>query len=148
MEETLDEIRVLAHGIDPPLLSGRGLVEALKSSIASTPIPTTLEADGIGRYASEVETCVYFVCMEALQNALKHGRGATAISIRLREPESLGFEVSDDGAGFDPDAVVAGLGMANMRDRVTAIGGRLKIESAPGEGTRLAGTIPLRRPER
>ena len=148
VEETLDEIRVLAHGIDPPLLSGRGLVEALQASIANAPIPTTLDADGIGRYPSEVETCVYFVCMEALQNALKHARGATAISIRIREPDGLEFNVADDGAGFDPNAVVAGLGMANMQDRLTAIGGRLTIESAPGAGTRLAGTIPLRRPGR
>ena len=148
VEETLDEIRVLAHGIDPPLLSGRGLVEALKASIAGTPISTTLDADGIGRYPTEVETCVYFVCMEALQNALKHGRGATAIAIRVRERDSLEFEVSDDGAGFDPNAVVPGLGMANTQDRLTAIGGRLTIESAPGAGTRLAGTIPLHRPGR
>jgi signal transduction histidine kinase len=148
VEETLDEIRVLAHGIDPPLLSGRGLVEALRASIAGTPIPATLDADGTGRYPSEVETCVYFVCMEALQNALKHGRGATAIAIRLRERDSLEFEVLDDGAGFDPNAVVAGLGMANMQDRLTAIGGRLTIESALGTGTTLAGTIPLHRPGR
>jgi len=145
VEETLDEIRVLAHGIDPPLLSGRGLVEALQASIADAPIPTTLYADGIGRYPSEVETCVYFVCMEALQNAHKHARGATAISISIREPKDLEFEVRDDGAGFDRGATVPGLGMANMQDRLAAIGGRIKIESAPGEGTRLTGTLPLHR---
>jgi signal transduction histidine kinase len=144
VEETLDEIRVLAHGIDPPLLSGRGLVEALRASAAGAPIPTTLDADGIGRYPREIETCVYFVSMEALQNAHKHARGATAITIRIREAENLEFDVQDDGAGFDRSSVTAGLGMANMQDRLTAIGGRLTIESAPGAGTKLSGTIPLR----
>jgi signal transduction histidine kinase len=98
----------------------------------------------VGRYPTEIETAVYFCCREALQNAVKHaGKDVSAI-VRLDATEShLTFAVEDDGAGFDPTTDAAGVGIRNMRDRIAAIGGKLEIESAPGQGTRISGRVPI-----
>jgi signal transduction histidine kinase len=146
IEAALEELRELAHGIYPPLLADRGLPEALSAVARRAPIPTRLEAPGIGRYPPQVEATVYFCCLEALQNAGKHaGKGASA-RVRVWEKEgALVFAVSDDGAGFDATAGGRGAGLTNMTDRLGAIGGSLRIEPSPGRGTRLTGTIPLGR---
>ena len=89
---------------------------------------------------------MYFCCLEALQNAGKHAGTSASATVRVREREGgLVFDVSDDGQGFDPAEVAAGAGLAHMTDRLGAIGGSLRIESRPGGGARLAGTIPLPR---
>ncbi|MGQ0521172.1 MAG: sensor histidine kinase [Actinomycetota bacterium] len=145
IQEAVQELRSLAHGIYPPLLVDRGLVEALSAAAGRAALPTDLDAEGIGRYAPDVEAAVYFCCLEALQNAGKHaGDGATA-TIRVREEEGgLLFEVSDTGAGFDLSRRTAeGAGFVNMGDRVGAIGGSLGVRSAPGEGTTITGRIPI-----
>ena len=144
VEAALEELRELAHGIYPPFLAERGLAEALSVVAARAPLRTRLEATGIGRYPPEVEATVYFCCLEALQNAGKHAGEAASATIRVREGEGgLLFEVADDGAGFDPAAEMHGAGLANMTDRLGAIGGSLRIESSPGEGARIAGAIPV-----
>ena len=112
---------------------------------ARAPNRTRLEVAAIGRYPPEIESTVYFCCLEALQNVAKHGGEAAAVTVRVWEKEGgLLFEVADDGAGFDPAREAGGAGLANMTDRLGAIGGSLRIESAPGRGARVAGTIPLR----
>ena len=123
----------------------RGLREALGAGAGRASIPTHVDANGIGRYQQDIEAAVYFCCLEALQNAGKHaGSGATA---RLRVWEEAGgllFEVSDDGAGFDPaTSAGGGAGFVNMADRVGAMGGSFSLSSAPGRGTRVSGRIPL-----
>jgi signal transduction histidine kinase len=144
VQETLDELRRLAHGIYPPLLADRGLPEALKSAADRSPIITTVEATGLGRYPQEVEAAIYFCCLEALQNVGKYAGEGTKASIRVWEQEGgLLFEVSDDGAGFDVRSGKVGAGFTNMSDRVGAIGGTLRVESAPGQGTTVGGAIPL-----
>ena len=104
VQETVQELRNLAHGIYPPLLMDRGLTEALSAAAGRAALPTGVTADGIGRYSQAMEAAVYFCCLEALQNAAKHaGEGAQAM-ITVREDEgALVFEVADDGAGFDMD---------------------------------------------
>jgi signal transduction histidine kinase len=92
-----------------------------------------------------VESAVYFCCLEALQNASKHARGASRITIWLTQDEALRFEVRDDGAGFDVEALRPGTGLTNMRDRLVAIGGELAITSAPGQGAVVGGAVPLDR---
>lgn len=144
VEQTLAEIRVLSHGLEPSLLTDKGLVQALAATVADAPLPTVLEADGVGRFAPEVEECLYFVCMEALSNVYKHALGATAITICVRGDDVLELEVTDDGDGFDPATVRSGLGMASMRERLATVGGRLAIDSAPGRGARLIASVPLR----
>jgi signal transduction histidine kinase len=139
--EALDEIRALAHGVFPSLLAERGLAEALGAAALRTPIAARVERDGVGRYPQDVESAVYFCCLEALQNASKHARDARGITVSLSQDDALRFEVRDDGAGFDC-AASTGAGLTNMRDRLTAVGGELSISSSQG-GTVVAGSVPL-----
>jgi signal transduction histidine kinase len=144
LQEAVQELRALAHGIYPPLLVDRGVVEALRSAAGRAALPTEIEADGVGRNPPELEAAIYFCCMEALQNAGKHaGPDATAM-VRIREEEgAVLFEVSDTGAGFDSAGTAGkGAGFVNMRDRVGAIGGTLEVHSAPGRGTTISGRLP------
>jgi signal transduction histidine kinase len=143
VEKALDEIRSLARGIYPAPLADRGLVEALRSAALQSALPVTVMAAGVGRYAREVETAAYFCCLEALQNAAKHARGATAAVVDISDNGALHFEVRDDGAGYDPHRVTEGVGLTSMRDRVAAVGGTLAVESSPGRGTRVSADIPL-----
>jgi len=145
LQDAVQELRNLAHGIYPPLLMDRGLREALSAAAGRAALPTAVDADGIGRYSQAVEAAVYFCCLEALQNAAKHaGEGAEArINVR-EEAGALLFAVSDNGAGFDlQSGAQRGHGFVNMSDRVGAIGGTITVESAPGQGTTIRGRIPL-----
>ena len=143
-QEALESFRNLSHGIYPPLLQDRGLAEALSYAARGAPIATRIEATDLSRFDPEVEATVYFCCLEALQNAAKHaGQGARA-TVRVWEGEGgLLFEVVDDGDGFASEHGRRGAGITNMQDRLGAIRGDLRIESAPGRGTRVIGTIPL-----
>jgi signal transduction histidine kinase len=143
IDEALDEIRLLARGIYPAPLAARGLVEALRSAALQSAIPTTVLAEGVGRYSRAIEAAAYFCCLEAMQNTAKHADGATATVVELRFNGSLVLEVRDDGAGFDPGAANGGVGLTGMRDRLAAVGGWLAIISRPGHGTRVRATIPL-----
>jgi signal transduction histidine kinase len=136
VELALEEIRQIAHGVYPPLLSDRGLGDALKALATELPLPVQLAIADVDRKPPEVETAVYFACREAAQNALKHG--AKQLWIALTEH---GFEVRDDGPGFTPPTGTFNGGLRNMRDRIEAVGGQLAIDSAPGRGTRVRGVI-------
>jgi signal transduction histidine kinase len=142
VKETIQELRDLAHGIYPPLLMDSGLPEALRAAATRSPLAVRVDAEGVGRYPSEVEAAVYFCCLEALQNAAKHAPGAT-VSIAVHECEGqLHFEVADDGPGFDVATATAGHGYTNMSDRLGAIGGAVEWRSEPGAGSRIAGSVP------
>ncbi len=145
IQEAVQELRRLAHGIFPPLLTSGGLPDALPHAASRASLPTTVELADIGRYETEVETTVYFCCMEALQNAGKHaGDGASATVRVWRDAGDLRFEVADTGAGFDPKSVAGdGHGFVNMADRLGAVDGSLDVESAPGEGVKVRGRIPV-----
>jgi signal transduction histidine kinase len=142
VEEVLDDVRALARGIYPSLLADHGLDQALREAARQAPIAASVETRRLRRYSAKIETAVYFCCLEALQNVAKHGQGAASASIVVMDDGVLRFEVRDDGPGFDVQAAV-GTGLTNMRDRVRAIGGALTITSRPGEGTRVAGFVPL-----
>ncbi|MCU1459098.1 MAG: hypothetical protein JWL73_3190, partial [Actinomycetia bacterium] len=145
LQEAVQELRNLAHGIYPPLLMDRGLPDALRAAAGRAALPTSVAADGIGRYPAPVEAAVYFCCLEALQNAGKHAGDGASATVTVREGEgALQFEVADTGAGFDlASGVQLGHGFVNMSDRVGAFGGSVNVDSAPGAGTRIAGRIPL-----
>jgi signal transduction histidine kinase len=146
LQDAVQELRNLAHGIYPPLLMDRGLPDALRAAADRTALPASVEAaDDIGRYPQQVEAAIYFCCLEALQNASKHaGEGAT-ITIDLHEEQgALLFSVSDTGAGFDASGSAGqGHGFVNMADRVGAFGGTLRVDSAIGRGTTISGRVPL-----
>ena len=144
LDQAIEELRSLAHGIYPPLLSSRGLREALGAASRRAPLPAVVAADGIGRYAPEVEAAVYFCCVEALQNAAKHAGDGASANLRVwQEERTLHFDVSDNGCGFDALAGGEGDGLTNMADRLGAVGGRLEVTSAPGTGCSVRGNIPI-----
>ena len=105
-------------------------------------VPVLVEAEGIGRLPQETEAALYFCCLEALQNVSKYAR-ATQIDVRMhRENDRLHFAVADNGDGFDVASTPPGSGCRNMADRVEALEGEVRIESAVGAGTTVRGWVP------
>jgi len=143
VQETIRELRELAHGIYPPLLVDSGLGEALKAVTNRSPLDIELITEGIGRYGGDLEAAVYFCCLEALQNAGKHASSAHVVVRVWEESGSLLFEVRDDGPGFDVRSAQRGHGYVNMMDRLGAIGGAVRWESEKGHGTAIRGSLPL-----
>ena len=88
-------MRSIARGIYPSLLADRGLVEALRAAALGTPVAARVDAEAVGRYDPEIETTVYYACIEALQNAAKHATGATGVWISLTDTGNLRFEVQE-----------------------------------------------------
>jgi signal transduction histidine kinase len=143
VRSAIEELRSLAHGIYPPLLSSTGLGAALSAACRIAPLPANVEADGIGRHPPEIEAAVYFCCLESLQNAAKYAGAGASARVRLWEDAGgLLFEVQDDGSGFATSPNGEGAGLTNMRDRLGAVGGTLRIES-DGQGTRIHGVVPV-----
>jgi signal transduction histidine kinase len=137
------ELRALAHGIYPTVLRERGIADGLASFARTAPVPVRIDDGGVGRFPAEVEGAIYFCATEAIQNAGKHA-GAGEVTVRLgRKDDALTFAVIDDGRGFDPALAPTGVGLVSMRDRIGAVGGELEIESSPGHGTTVRGTIPI-----
>jgi signal transduction histidine kinase len=139
----LEELRDLARGIYPPLLADRGLPTALEAQARKAAVPTTVDADGVGRYDQAVEAAVYFCTLEALNNVAKYANASQAEVLLAQENGVLRFEVRDDGTGFDVAAARSGTGLQGMTDRLDAIGGELRIESEPGAGTVVGGMVPV-----
>ncbi len=145
LRKALSELRDLAHGIYPAVLENEGLPGALREAAERAAIPAELRCDGAGRYPRELEAAVYFCCLEALQNAAKHAGAGAKVRIDVAErARSLVFEVTDDGEGYDTAAALAGVGVQNMTDRIGALGGELTIQSKPGSGTTIHGSVFLK----
>jgi signal transduction histidine kinase len=146
LHEALDDLRALARGIYPPLLADQGLAAALRAQAGKAPLPVLVEADGIGRYRRDAEATAYFCILEALQNVAKYAQASRA-TVALTCPDGqLGFTVTDDGDGFDTAKATHGTGLQGMADRLAAVGGTLRIDSAPGRGTTVSGTLPVAEP--
>ena len=142
VDRVIDEVRDLARGIYPPLLTTQGLSAALAAAGLHAAEPVTVRAGGVRRCRPDVEIAVYFTCLAALDNAAKHA-GPAQVSVSLSDSGSaLHFTVCDSGAGFDPGQTQHGTGIANMRDRIAAVGGTLTVDSTPGHGTRVHGSVP------
>jgi signal transduction histidine kinase len=139
-EGALQELRAVAQGVYPSILKDYGLEAALRAVAQRASIPVHVSAAGVERHPVDVESAVYFVCVEAVQNAMKHASTATGVWIDVSDDDGVRFEVRDDGSGFVPDGKRHG-GLANMRDRMEVVGGRLTIDSAPGDGTRIVGRV-------
>ena len=138
--EALVELRELARGIHPAVLTETGLKGALQALIERTPIATTITAVPAERFPASTEATAYFVVCEALANVAKHAAADTAAIAIRRTSGTLIIEVSDDGSGgADPDN---GSGLSGLADRVASIGGSLSIDSPPGDGTRIQAKIP------
>jgi PAS domain S-box-containing protein len=136
----LDELRELARGIHPEVLTRRGLAAALESVARRAPVPVELEVDP-GRHDEPVEAAAYYVVTESLANVAKYAQ-ASSVAIDVHgEGARLVIEVRDDGIG-GADAS-RGTGLRGLADRVAALDGTLEVESPPGAGTRVRAEIPL-----
>ncbi len=143
VQDTIQQLRELAHGIYPPLLVDSGLPEALRAVASRSPLHVEVHCEGLGRYDGDVEAAIYFCCLEALQNAGKHAPDAH-VEVRVwQDSGGLLFEVRDDGPGFDVRLAKRGHGFVNMSDRLGAIGGSVRWESKPGSGTTISGSVPI-----
>jgi signal transduction histidine kinase len=142
VRQSLEELRELARGIHPPVLSQRGLEPALRVLAARAPLPVEF-VGGLGdRLPEAVETAAYFVVSEALTNVAKYAQAEHATVRIQRDDGRLLLEISDDGVGgAQPDA---GSGLRGLADRVAALDGELDITSPAGEGTRLRVRLPCR----
>ncbi len=143
LEDALEEVRALAQGVYPALLTTYGLLEALRSAARRSPGAVTVRGD-IARYAPETEAAIYFCCLETLQNIAKHAGRDAATTVRLWEDATtLCFQTRDSGVGFALGATPQGRGLINMRDRLAAVGGSLTLSSRVGVGTVVRGCVPL-----
>jgi signal transduction histidine kinase len=140
---SLAELRELARGIHPAVLSERGLAPALESLVARAPVPVTVHADGDERLPEPVESAAYFVVSEALANVAKYARATSATVTVQRTNGHVTVDVADDGVG-GADAA-RGSGLRGLGDRVAALDGSLTLDSPAGRGTRLRATIPVAR---
>ncbi len=140
LQVAVDELRELARGVHPAVLTEEGLGVALEALAARTPLPVKLVSAPDDRLPPEIEAAAYFVACEAIANAVKH---AQATSVRItaeRRNGKLIIEVADDGIGGAK--ANGGSGLRGLVDRVEAHGGTLRVESAPGHGTRVIGELP------
>ncbi len=141
IDAVIAEVRSLSRGIYPTVLTDAGPVDALRSLALNLPIEVEIHSEGVSRHQAQIESAVYFCCLEAIQNAIKHA-GASAVRVEIAERDGLSFTVSDVGSGIGGQRG-EGSGMTNMRDRLAAVGGSLTVSSRVGRGTTVAGRIPL-----
>ncbi|HEX6568039.1 MAG TPA: ATP-binding protein, partial [Acidimicrobiales bacterium] len=136
----LKEIRDLVRGIHPVILEDRGLDAALSAVVARSAVPVSLDVDVAERPPPAVESAAYFVVTEALTNVARHAHATRAAVAIARAGDRLVVEVRDDGVGgADPDR---GSGLRGLRDRVTALGGTMRLVSPPGGPTTLLVDVP------
>jgi signal transduction histidine kinase len=140
LDQALEELREIARGLHPGVLTARGLAPALESLAARVPIPVHLSVETGGRCLEAVEVAAYYVVAEALANAIRYS-GADSVDVNVvLDDGTLFVEVADAGrGGADP---AAGTGLRGLADRVETLGGRLEVESPPGTGTRVRATLP------
>jgi signal transduction histidine kinase len=145
LRRVLADLRDFAQGIHPSVLSDRGLLVAVETLAGRHPVPVAVRADDslrTLRLPDELEGAAYFTVAEALANSLKHSR-ADRLDVELRwDGDRLIVRVTDDGTGFVPTGV-RGTGLANLRDRVAAVGGAFRIDTAPGAGTTVIAEFPI-----
>ena len=141
LTQALAELRELARGIHPAVLTDRGLPAALEALAARAPLPVELSTSLEEPLPSPVEAAAYYVVSEALANVAKYAE-ASAVQVRAeRQNGRVLVEVADDGiGGADP---AAGSGLRGLADRVEALDGQLEVESVAGSGTRVRAVIPL-----
>jgi signal transduction histidine kinase len=134
------ELRSLARGLHPALLTERGLLPALQALASRSQVPVTLQCDTIGRADASVESAAYFVVSEALTNVMRHAHASHVDVTVQRRNSILTLEVRDDGSGGA--SIDAGSGLRGLADRVAALGGRLMVDSPSESGTLVRVELP------
>jgi signal transduction histidine kinase len=138
--QSLDELRDIARGLHPAVVSGHGLAVALESLVAATPLEVHLQTDGLPRLPEPLEVAAYYVVSESLTNAAKHAQ-ASRVTVDVGVTDgTLIVEIVDDGiGGADSEG---GTGLRGLADRVEALNGNLRIWSAAHQGTRVRAELP------
>ena len=139
----LEDLRDLARGSYPPLLADQGLGAALQAQARKSMVPVALEFEEIGRYSQEIESAIYFSCLEALQNVSKYANASLVTIALARTDGQLSFSVADDGVGFDTGSTTQGSGLRGIEDRLDALGGMVRVKSSRGAGTTVGGSVPI-----
>ncbi len=139
LADVLEELREIARGIHPAVLTEGGLAPALRSLARRSPIPVALQIGGDGRLPEQIDVAVYYVISEMLTNAAKHARAPT-VEVDVHSDGMLSVTIRDDGlGGADPSR---GSGLIGLKDRVEAIGGSMHVESQRGSGTLVQVRLP------
>ena len=144
---TLQDVREIAYAIHPPVLSDRGLLEAIEAQSSRLAVPMAVRADprlrGV-RFGEQIEVTAWYVLAEALSNVVKHA-GASEVEVSLSQQDGrIGLVIRDDGCGFDLDRP-RGLGLTGLSDRLDTVGGSLTINTGAGLGTSVCVHIPVGR---
>jgi signal transduction histidine kinase len=139
LQATVEELRTLARGLHPTVLTEYGLAAAVESLTHKSPVPVTVDVCE-ERLPMQVEATAYFVASEALTNIVKHAQAGSASITARHERDKLLLEIADDGIGGAHAR--EGSGLQGLTDRVEALGGRLRIRSPAGQGTRIGADIP------
>jgi signal transduction histidine kinase len=140
LQAGLSELRTMARGLHPAILSDEGLLPALEALVARSPVPARLSAGPSARLPQPIETTAYLVVSEALANARRHAAASNVLITVENRDDTLIVTVSDDGAGGA--RVEGGSSLRVLSDRVAALDGRLEIDSPAGGGTRLRPELP------
>jgi signal transduction histidine kinase len=141
--EALDRLEELTSGVSSQVLLEEGLEHALRKAAEAAPLRVDVIDRGVGRLPEEAEVAVYFSCLEALQNAIKHASASKVTITLVLGPEELTFTVADDGKGFDPEKVQRGVGLRNLSDRLSGLEGTLEVSTRQGVGTTIIGKVPI-----
>jgi signal transduction histidine kinase len=144
LEGAIEDLRELARGLHPPLLAQRGLAAAVRAGASRSTLPIELDLQVEGPLPDAVEAAAYYVCAEAVTNAVKHAQASKAWLRIVHADGTLTVEVRDDGIGgacVDCEGDATGLG--GLKDRVEALSGRLEVESPVGRGTALRAVFPV-----
>ena len=140
LDTSLSELRELARGIHPAVLTDHGLEPALQALASRAPVPVTVQADPDERLPGNVESAAYFVVSEALANVAKYAQATEAAVAVRRTDGRVSVDVTDDGIGGAD--VTRGSGLRGLADRLAALDGTLSVESPVGGGTHLHAEIP------
>ena len=144
----LESLQELVRGIHPPVLTDRGLLDAVRERTARLPISADVSSDGLppdARFGPDIEGAAYFFICEALGNVLKHASATRAVVCIRSGAGQLTVEVRDDGKGFTVDTASLS-GLRGLRDRIEALGGRMDVASTAGRGTTVCARLPVTEP--
>ena len=147
--ESLEDTRQLSRLLRPPILDDLGLEPALRwlarSVAQSSGMQVEAEAEALPPLPGELQTLLFRVAQEALNNVAKHAAARSVLLRLVARGGSVQLQVLDDGKGCDPEAALrsGGSGLGGMRERLRLYGGRMELHSAPGQGTRLRAVVPL-----
>jgi signal transduction histidine kinase len=146
LDVAMSQLHDIVKGVYPSTLGDEGLAAALRATLTGSPVNTEILTEGLDRLPQDIEEAIYYLCLEALQNAAKHGDSTTSATVTLSvRDDALHVRITDTGPGFDPGIPTTGMGLDTMRSRVERLGGTFTITSATGHGTRLDAQVPLGR---